>query len=324
MTAKRLLTAIFALMMIIFSNLQAQPVLYDDPNTVVPPPPGGGKFPSAAFTTDDNENNAHTGIADGDMDIYLYKTNPVAPIEFNIFVTTAVITSAQLSILAYDVDWSSGEKDEVFLNGHYVGDLTGVNNEWTTTVLSVNPAWVNDAGTNGGKNLVQINIDVLTAGSWAVEVDWGQLILNHGGGLASFRYVTLDKPTYCNGQCVKVTEEIDANPSMSVSVETTLLDPNGNTKVQANRSLTATSGNEPFTETLCLPANPDLGTWKVRAICYNASYVQQDIKTVDFTVTDPCPPAGVPTLSQWGLIIFGCVLLIFGGFYIMKIGGSSV
>ena len=78
-------------------------------------------------TTADNENNVLTGISDGDLDVYLFNTNSLAFIEYNIFIDDAVVTTAQLSILAYDIDWSSGEQDGVYINGHFVGNLTGAN-----------------------------------------------------------------------------------------------------------------------------------------------------------------------------------------------------
>ena len=95
--------------------------------------------PTSSFTTDDNENNALAGIPDFDMDEYLFNYDNNVPIEFNIFIEDIAITDAQLTIYAWDIDETSGEVDEVYLNGHLLGTLTGANQEWSTTVFTIDP-----------------------------------------------------------------------------------------------------------------------------------------------------------------------------------------
>jgi hypothetical protein len=317
MKTRLFLAAMLFLLMGVSVYVQAQNT-HDNPNTVVPGHPGIQNPSLGWFTTLDNENNAFTGTPDGDMDVYLYKSNPVCPIEFNIFVDDNPVTSAQLSILAFDVDWPQGEIDEVWFNGHDLGHLIGVNDTWSTSVFTIPAAWVIPGP--AGKNLVQIYPDIATNGSWAVQVDWGQLILNGSTGAATFRYVTLDKAAYCGSQCVLATEEVDATPDMSVRVETSLLDPNGGSVAQDTRTFTATNGNEAFTASLCLPATPLVGTWHVQCIVYDAiTNTQEDIKVLPIQVTVSCN--SIPTLGQWGLIILGFVLLGFGTFYILKLRG---
>jgi hypothetical protein len=323
MKAKHFLAAMLAIFMVVSAYAQ------DIPGTKAPAHPNI-LTPSLAYVvTTDNENNANTGTPDQDMDAYLFNYDAITPIEFNIFISETVITSAQLSILAYDVDWAGappvlGERDQVFVNGNYVGDLTGTNNTWSTSVFNFNPAWIVPGPS--GKNLIRIDVDVTYPppnSNWAVEVDWGQLIINGSTGTALFRYVNLDKPQYCGGQCPIVTEEVDATPDMVVRVETKLLDPANNALFQDTRTFTATSGDEPFTiTTFCIPANPTPGTWKVQAICYeNATNIQQDIRTVEFTVTESCTQ--IPTLTEWGLIILGFALLGVGTLYILRRRGSA-
>jgi hypothetical protein len=321
MKTKHILAAMLALFMM-FSGYYAQAQnTHDDENTKVPGHPGILSPTGGYFLTTDNENNALTGTADGDMDVYMYNDDPLHPIEFNIFTNDAVISSAQLSILAYDIDWDGGERDQVYVNGNYVGDLTGVNNTWTTSVFNFNPAFL-IAGTNA-KNLIRIMIDVNNVHNWAVTVDWAQIITNNTTGTATFRYVNIDKSSYCGGQCVQISEEVDADPSLSVRVETKLLDPANNALLQDTRTFTATTGNEPFNLEMCIPAQPTPGTWKIQAICYNAATnAQEDIKLVTFQVTNPCVTS-VPTLSQWGLIILGFALLGFGTLYILRWRGTS-
>ncbi len=240
-------------------------------------------------TTDDNENNQHTGIPDYDMDVYLFNDSPIVPIEFNIFINETSINTAQLNIMAWDVDWASGngymgERDKVFFNGHDIGYLTGANNEWSTSIFQIDPSWVNK-GPNG-KNLVQVYIDEYNEG-WATQVDWGQLIINGSKGSANFRYVNLDKSIYLAGETVAVSEEVDANPSMMVKVETNLIDQNFQIYTGTNRTFEATSGNEPFIEYLAIPNSLPIGDYKIQAVVYDANtLIQQDIKYVDFKVSD--------------------------------------
>jgi len=127
------------------------------------------------FTTLDNENNDLQGVPDNDMDTWIYNTNSRAPIEFNIFINDNSVTSAELNIYAYDID-APGEVDEVYINGNYIGNLIGSNGQWTTTTFNVDPAYVS-TGTNAS-NLIQVLIDVNYTGEWALEVDWGELVIN--------------------------------------------------------------------------------------------------------------------------------------------------
>lgn len=317
MKTKLFLTAICAIFMMASANAQ------DNRNTKVPGHPGIVNPTAGYITTADNEDNLLTGSPDGDMDVYLFRGDPGTPIEFNVFIADPVVTAAQLTILAWDIDWDGGgfppERDQVFVNGTYVGDLTGVNDQWSTSVFNVPTALIIPGP--AGKNTIRIDIDVLQVG-WAVEVDWGQFLINEQSGTAVFRYVNLDKPTYCGGQCVQITEEVDATPDLNVRVETYLIDPSNNAIAQANQGpFLATSGDEPFIKSLCLPAVPAPGVWKVRTICYNASTnVQEDFEEKSFTVTNPCNP-NIPTMTEWGLIFLGMALLGFGTFYIMKMRG---
>jgi hypothetical protein len=146
----------------------------------------------------DNENNARTGTADGDMDTYLYRSNSQSPIEFNINipVANAATRSATLRMDVYDVDASSGEVDEVFVNGTYVGTLNGSDGQWGVNIFNI-PIGV----LKQGKNLVKVNIDKNNA-SWAVKVDWGIIKLASATGAqiskAWFTPVTVSRGNYIN------------------------------------------------------------------------------------------------------------------------------
>jgi hypothetical protein len=114
----------------------------------------------STLTTGDNENNEGAGLPDNDLNVHLCKGDPKLPVEFNFFVNQRTIQSAELIINAFDVDLAPmagvpyPEKNEVYINGYYIGDLTGMNDLDQTTSLAVPSAYI-IPGPNG-KNLVQI------------------------------------------------------------------------------------------------------------------------------------------------------------------------
>lgn len=203
----------------------------------------------SSFVTGDNENNSLTGTPDNDMDIYLSRTDSRQPIEFNIFVTDATVTSAQLSLLVWDIDYASGERDEVSFNGHVLGYLSGTNNSWSTNSFTIDPAWVNHGVGDAGKNLVRVRIDVGNGG-WMTTVDWGQLNINGGCSDVAVTSAILNKTCFTPCENVAVTIEVDANPAASVIVETLLIDNGGITVDQHDDSFNATTATETYTVTL--------------------------------------------------------------------------
>ncbi len=139
-------------------------------------------FAGATYITDsDNENNAGTGSADGDLDKHLDKDNAEAPLEFNINVSGVLPSdSAYLTIQAYDIEEERGEVDSVYFNGHLLGYLRGENDAWNSSAFELNPGWVLQ-----GDNLVEIEInagyrEVTNNPFWAVTVDSGQLLIDGG------------------------------------------------------------------------------------------------------------------------------------------------
>jgi len=84
-----------------------------------------------------------------------------------------------------------------------------------------------------------------------------------------------------------------------------------------------TPANTPFSWSIALPA----GTYY---LLFTTRYYLGDNVGAEYMVKvstdDPGDPstwctAAIPTLSQWGLIILGCVLLGFGTFYIVRMRG---
>ena len=178
------------------------------------------------YTNSDNENNAGTHVADNDMDVSLGNVSGIHPIEFNINVATLPQSSVVLSMRALDVDEEDGEVDQVYLNGHYLGRLTGANNVWSVTAFNVDPAWL-----VAGQNLVRVDVD--TSGDftqWVTTIDWAQMLTDGGGATdGDTRSVQI------TGTSV-VASNVTINTSTSVHsitggdyrLQITLIDPNGN------------------------------------------------------------------------------------------------
>ena len=99
-------------------------------------------------------------------------------IDFYINVTgidVSEIKSATLTLRVWDVDIPGTsdcgpEIDKVYFNGHYLGSLTGANEQWSTCTFTVDPSYIVE-----GANSVKIYIDTTGSGCWCVECDWGEL-----------------------------------------------------------------------------------------------------------------------------------------------------
>ena len=139
-------------------------------------------------TAVDNENNAHTGAGDGDMGtlgadpsaspFYALWTD-ANPVEFNIPVTNlASLTSATLQLDAYDVNPS--EVDQIYVNGHFVGNLKQTGGDGTTQATNIVVAL---SYLVEGNNLVTVyNINVHSdPNAWWFAIADGALITGVGG-----------------------------------------------------------------------------------------------------------------------------------------------
>ncbi|MFZ5857265.1 MAG: hypothetical protein ACOYZ6_10580, partial [Chloroflexota bacterium] len=184
-------------------------------------------LPGTYFTGTDNENNAHTGAADNDMDVEIYNDDPLHPIEFNIAVPVGGLptTDAYLTVRAFDVDEEQGQKDEVFLNGTSLGFLSGTNNTWNTSAYEI-PAGV----LVEGNNLVQINVDTLNPppdSTWLVVIDWGQVVVDGGIGTPGrINSITVTGYSVAGGSItLDVDVEIEALADGTFTLETNIYDP---------------------------------------------------------------------------------------------------
>jgi large repetitive protein len=222
-------------------------------------------------------------------------------IEFNISNTGAVpATSASLTVRAYDVDEEQGEQDDVYLNGHLLGKLTGANNVWSTTVFKItNLAWVTT-----GKNLVQVKPDQSgDATAWVVAVRWGQILID--GGAADKASTGAVKITGCqtrtantvgctvNGSVAAGDVQIDTQATINAvtagnyRLEVSIIDPSGNSTSVLTDNFTATA-NSTITRTVSptYTLSSATGTYTVQSQLFyidsNSFPVQQDIATRQF------------------------------------------
>ena len=255
-----------------------------------------GAFAPSAFaqatyyTNSDNENNFGTHVADNDMDISLGNASGLHPVEFNIDVATLPQSSVVLSMRALDVDEEQGEVDNVYINGHLLGKLTGANDVWSVTAFNVNPAWL-----VAGQNLVRIDVD--TSGdstAWVTTIDWSQLLTDGGGA------------TDGDTQSVRITgtsvvaSNVTINTSTSVHsitggnyrLQISLIDPNGNAVTVLSQDFAVAAGAD--VTRLANPVYPLAsisGTYTIQAQLFwldpaQSNFpVQQDIAIATFTHT---------------------------------------
>jgi hypothetical protein len=248
------------------------------------------------YTNADNENNAHTGVADNDMDASLGNASGIHPIEFNINVASVPANSAVLTIRALDVDEESGEVDEVRINGHYLGRLTGANNVWSVTAFDIDPTFL-----VAGNNLVQIDVD--TSGdptAWVTTIDWAQDLHDGGGatnGNTSGVQIT-GHSVNAGNVTINTSTSVQSVTGGTYRLQISLIDPNDNAVTVLTEDF-AVAPNSSTTRA----ANPVYslssvsGTYTIQAQLFwldpsQGNFpVQQDIATATFTHTANTGPS---------------------------------
>ena len=125
-------------------------------------------------------NAADTKItATGDLNISR-QTGQSIYLYFQVPSTITKVTSASVSLNAYDVDYPSAtEHDKVYFNDTYIGSLQGYDNGWEMNSFVV-PA---DLIKTGQKNTMRIHVDVDKLG-WVTRVQQVVLTLNGTGGVS--------------------------------------------------------------------------------------------------------------------------------------------
>lgn len=218
---------------------------------------------STILLGEDNEDNAHRGKPDNDMDRILGPKYSQHPIEVRLEVPAEKLPqeNAYLAIKAYDVDEEGGETDIVTWNGTPIGQLSGTNASWNTTVLEVPVDLI-----QSGSNYVEITVSE----GWVVKIDWFQLLLDGGekpDTLESFS-LELGTPIIARGPddepdvSLPVYLQIQAQGDQDYKTEYTLLDQKGNSLAAAFGS---PSGSGALTDQALLtpPTGTGSGTYRV-------------------------------------------------------------
>jgi hypothetical protein len=242
------------------------------------------------YINTDNENNLHTHVADNDMDVSLGNASGLHPVEFNLMVPTLPQNSAVLTMRAYDVDEEQGETDDVYINGHYLGRLTGANNTWSVSSFNVNTAWLVP-----GANLVQIEVD--SSGdptAWVTIIDWAQN-LNDGGGATDGDTRSLQiTSTSHNATTVTVNTSttVHSVTGGTYRLQISLIDPNGNAVTISTSDFAVAPGADAVRNVSpTYPLSSGSGLYRIEAQLFwlnpaDGNFpVQQDIAYAQFTHT---------------------------------------
>ena len=251
-----------------------------------------GTYGSVIYqTTADNEDNIQSGNADGDLNSCVFNTNDNHPIEFNIFIDEALPqSSAYLSLFVEDVDWPD-EVNEVFLNGHSLGYITGEDEQnYSTLFVIPDISWL-----RWGQNIIQIDVDQLNVGNWCAQVNNAQIVTDYQGAEAdaNVRSMSSDAAVYAYSDPVTIDLEVDTTvASQTTRLELILRDPDGtiidfDTNTAAHNWVINGSEDEPYQWQFNLPASGTDGFWAVTLTVYDeASGLFQDTRTVTFAVPD--------------------------------------
>jgi large repetitive protein len=240
------------------------------------------------YINSDNENNAHTHVADNDMDVSLGNADGLHPVEFNLMVPTLPQNSAVLTLRSYDVDEEQGETDDVYINGHYLGRLTGANNTWSVTSFNVNTAWLVQ-----GANLVQINVDTSNdPTAWVTIIDWAQN-LNDGGGATDgdTRSVQITSMSHdATTVTVNTSTTVHSVTGGTYRLQISLIDPNGNAVTISTTDFAVAAGADSVRNVSpTYPLSSISGLYRVQAQLFwldpaDSNFpVQQDIAYAQFT-----------------------------------------
>ena len=231
--------------------------------------------PQTLMVTEDNENNSHTGKADGDIDESMGCSNKKHPIELAFTLDELPTQSAYLAVKAYDVDEDSGETDYVYLNddiylpmnqtnqfkkkynNETIGYLSGTDNTWNTTVLEIPLEKLKK-----GKNVISVTV---APRSWIVRIDWMQLVLDGGAADSNIEKFSLElQDTSTKGKTVTVQSlvTIRQKGNKEYATEYTL------TQTETGNALDACFGKAQSQEQIALsmPLDSPSGVYKITGI----------------------------------------------------------
>lgn len=158
-----------AIVLIILSTSVA--LAGDDPADVSP----GGTVNTTATSTMDTNSWITVQYIGGwpGMDIY---TDADFGWTHTFDTTGKAIFSAELRISAWDVDYSSGERDRVDADGTTLGYLRGSPSSWSITTFNIEPT---DAAAMLADGEIDIDLDIDEFnGGWLVEIDYSRLSIH--------------------------------------------------------------------------------------------------------------------------------------------------
>ena len=231
--------------------------------------------PQTLMVTTDNENNSHTGKADGDIDVSMGFSDKKHPIELAFTLDELPTQSAYLAVKAYDVDEDDGETDYVYLNddiylpmdqtnqfnkeynNETIGYLSGTDNTWNTTVLEIPLEKLKK-----GKNVISVTV---APRSWIVRIDWMQLVLDGGAAdpdIEKFSLELQDTSTKDKTVTVQSLVTIRQKGNKEYATEYTL------TQTETGNALDACFGKAKSQEQIALsmPLNSPSGVYKITGI----------------------------------------------------------
>ena len=244
--------------------------------------------PQTLMVTADNENNSHTGKADGDIDVSMGSSDKKHPIELAFTLDELPTQSAYLAVKAYDVDEDYGETDYVYLNddiylpmgqtnqfnknynNETLGYLSGTNNTWNTTVLEIPLEKLKK-----GKNVISVTVAPST---WIVRIDWMQLVLDGGAADSNIEKFSLElQDTSTKGKTVTVQSlvTIRQKGKKEYATEYTL------TQTETGNALDACFGKAKSQEQIALsmPLDSPGGVYKITGILKDPE--TEEIKATD-------------------------------------------
>ena len=244
--------------------------------------------PQTLMVTEDNENNSHTGKADGDIDVSMGSSDKKHPIELAFTLDELPTQSAYLAVKAYDVDEDYGETDYVYLNddiylpmdqtnqfnkeynNETIGYLSGTDNTWNTTVLEIPLEKLKK-----GKNVISVTV---APRSWIVRIDWMQLVLDGGAAdpdIEKFSLELQDTSTKDKTVTVQSLVTIRQKGNKEYATEYTL------TQTETGNALDACFGKAKSQEQIALsmPLDSPSGVYKITGILKDP--VTEEIKATD-------------------------------------------
>lgn len=247
----------------------------DQPRRAPAKAPALTPHPQTLMVTTDNENNSHTGKADGDIDVSMGSSDKKHPIELAFTLDELPTQSAYLAVKAYDVDEDYGETDYVYLNddiylpmnqtnkfnknynNETLGYLSGTNNTWNTTVLEIPLEKLKK-----GKNVISVTVAPKT---WIVRIDWMQLVLDGGAADPNIEKFSLElQDTSTKGKTVTVHSlvTIRQKGNKEYATEYTL------TQTETGNALDACFGKAQSQEQIALsmPLDSPSGVYKITGI----------------------------------------------------------